>query len=107
MSDQLLQRLYAEPEKAAHFLAPMDAQTRARIAIFCYRRHHLRGAGLALAADCDLHALVEAGGYMGTLLYREARTPAERLPLSETALRKRVTLASGPVDAGSVVPALN
>ncbi|MBD8892976.1 hypothetical protein IG616_15650 [Labrenzia suaedae] len=45
---------------------------RSRLAVYCYRRAHLRRLGLAIAACCSKRSLVEESGYAGELIHFQA-----------------------------------
>ena len=48
-----LERVIQSPlSNAAHIAAVLDGPTRARLAVFCYARIHLRDKGIAIAAEC-------------------------------------------------------
>ncbi len=46
---------------------------RSRLAVFCYRRAHLRRLGLTIAATCPKRTLVEEAGHAGELIYLQAQ----------------------------------
>ncbi len=54
-------------------LADFSEEQRARLALFCYGRVHMREIGLAVAATCEIGSLVDAGGHAGQTLYLMAR----------------------------------
>ncbi|EFO34502.1 conserved hypothetical protein [Roseibium sp. TrichSKD4] len=66
----------------------MPEHQRSRLAVFCYRRSHLRRLGLAVAANCSRHGLVEEAGHAGEVLYQQAANP-ERTLASDTYLGSR------------------
>ncbi len=67
-----------------------DAQ-RARLALFCYSRNHLREAGLAIAVACLDGDLVRYGGVSGQALIVQRRLPS---PEPAFKARPRVTLST-------------
>ena len=96
--DHLLGQLYrANPQGLDALIATVAPQTRAMLAIYCYRRSHLASIGLAIAASCDEYDLTTSGGQFGTVLFAKARE-APALPKAEPHLggRRKITLASGP-----------
>jgi len=69
------------------------AQERASLAVFCYHKCHLRRAGLAIAATCDLAALVRQWGtVLGGAVFDQSRDPSEPSAL-RAPNRPKVTLA--------------
>ena len=48
-------------------------ERRSSVALFCYRRSHLEGAALAVAATCDEEDLVDVGGPLGRTLFLKSR----------------------------------
>ncbi|WP_299480468.1 hypothetical protein [uncultured Roseibium sp.] len=46
---------------------------RAALAVYCYRRSHLRQLGLSLAALCSRTALVMEAGHAGELIHVQAQ----------------------------------
>ena len=93
--DELIGRLYRATESSVCELLPdLTAQDRAYLAMFCYRKSHLRRIGLAIAATCDEGDLVQAWGTaLGQTLYAQSREPPkpQRAPGQH---RPKVTLAS-------------
>src|SRR5208282_1629385 len=51
------------------FVYSLPPDTRASLALFCYRRGHLRSMGLAIAASCSEDDLMRQGGHVGAFLY--------------------------------------
>jgi hypothetical protein len=50
----ILERVIQSPVgDAAEIAALLDGETRARLAVFCYARVHLREKGIAIAAECQ------------------------------------------------------
>jgi hypothetical protein len=86
-------RLYgATGHDIAGVVSAFPAEQRARLALFCYNRAHMREIGLAVAATCDLPTLVEAGANVGHVLFAlsRERPQAEAKP---TPGRHQITLA--------------
>ena len=96
--DELIGRLYGAPmHRIDGLVSPLPPGPRGNLAAFCYGRAHLRDIGLAIAATCDLQALIDAGGRAGNSLFAASRErPSEaKQPFSWT--RRRVSLATtGP-----------
>lgn len=95
VSDKLLGRLYSQPEDLTELLAVVGPRTRAKLALYCYSRSHLRAAGLALAATCEQRDLISAGGLVGDVVFQRAHAgPEPAAKESFFVARKRVTLGS-------------
>lgn len=68
---QVLMRQNATSAASVAHSLPEDQ--RARLAVFCYRKAHLRQLGFAIAASCSRRALVEEAGHAGELLFQQSR----------------------------------
>ncbi|NBN64458.1 hypothetical protein GWI72_11995 [Microvirga tunisiensis] len=83
---------------AASVAVGLPEDQRARLAVFCYRKAHLRSLGFAIAASCSRRALVEEAGHAGELLFQQSRNrPANAGSepyLAARAQRRPVTLCS-------------
>jgi|SRR4051812_13657412 len=74
VSLDLLGRLYrADPACVAEMLCDVSEDRRARLAMFCYHRAHLRQLGLTIAASCDAARLAQLAGTMGQVLAQQCR----------------------------------
>lgn len=94
--DQLIERLYRASEDAVvELAATLSPQQRASLAVYCYRRSHLHGIGLTIAASCDQLELTRMlGTALGSALFVQARERGlsrERVPGGH---RPKVTLAT-------------
>jgi hypothetical protein len=98
VNDDLLGAMYrASPEGLAMLMDSVPGDIRAMLALFCYRRHHLHGLGLAIAASCGERDLLEQGGRVGVALHalsREAK-PSDRP--AEPGNRRGITLSTAPL----------
>ena len=99
VTESLFGRLYrSSPEGVTALVKSVPGDTRAMLAVYCYRRAHLQSLGLAIAETCSEDDLQNFGGRMGLELL--ARAKAEK-PASDgpTKLKssKGITLASGPL----------
>jgi hypothetical protein len=57
ISEQLLFNLYDAAKRGSPVpVAEVPPERRSSVALFCYRRSHLEGAALVLAANCDEEA---------------------------------------------------
>ena len=95
--DEVLARLIqtAEPDKIPEIVAPLTAAQRARLAVFCYGRAHLNGIGLAIAATCDLHSLMQAApsNAAGNVIFTQSRERPKTGGRQTGGARARITLA--------------
>ncbi|SHL44896.1 hypothetical protein [Roseibium suaedae] len=71
--EALFSQMVSAPLETAMALAQALPETqRSRLAVYCYRRAHLRRLGLAIAAGCSKRSLVEESGYAGELIHFQA-----------------------------------
>jgi hypothetical protein len=75
----------------------IPAQTRAMLALFCYRRAHLHALCLAIAWSCFDIDLVEAGGRAGSVPFELSRQPEQPAVAQPEHGRRKITLAKGPL----------
>jgi len=77
--DELIGRLYRAGENAVlELTATFSPRQRADLAAFCYRKAHLHGIGLAIAATCDVELLTQVlGTALGTVLWAQSRQRPE------------------------------
>jgi len=81
----------ATPHEALNIAKLLPGVQRARLALFCYARTHLRDAGLAIAIGCSDEDLVREGGIAGQALIVQRTLPkADRGPR----MRAPVSLAT-------------
>jgi hypothetical protein len=96
VSDDLLGELYrANGLFVPGFVSTLPPDTKASLALFCYRRSHLHSMGLAIAASCDEDNLVWAGGGVGAFLFASSRELPPHIALSPRGHRRKITLATG------------
>ncbi len=63
VSDDMLGSLYrASKHGLPELIATVTPDVRAALALYCYRRGHLKSIGLAIASTCDIYDLETAGG---------------------------------------------
>jgi hypothetical protein len=63
----------ADPAAVATMLTAFSEDHRARLAIFCYGRAHLRNLALKIAETCDAKRLGEIAGTLGQVLAAQCR----------------------------------
>jgi hypothetical protein len=94
--EELLGELYrANKHGLPALVATVPMDTRAMLALFCYRRSHLHELGLAIAASCDEEALVRWGARIGEILFARSREAPQPLPIVSGPSRRKITLATG------------
>ena len=99
VGDELLGEMYRANESGLpQLVASVSSDVRAMLALFCYRRSHLHGLALSIAASCSERELVNFGGRVGSALYAMSREPAARIaPSSSYGNRKPITLSTKPL----------
>ena len=97
VTDDLLGELYrANKNGLPELIATVSPDVRAALAMYCYRRGHLKSIGLAIASTCDLYDLETVGGTAGAALFARSREVAPAAPVaSQYVARQKITLASG------------
>lgn len=95
--ESLLGQLYrVTPQGLPALIDAVPANTRAMLAVYCYRRSHLAPLGVAIAASCEEGDLAEHGGNLGSDLFAKSRKgPQVREALPSQ--RKKITLSTGPI----------
>jgi len=95
VSEELLGRLYrAGPSGADETTSSLSPQQRASLAAFCYARAHLHEIGLAIAATCDQHSLIDAAGKAGSVLYAQSRNRLKAHEAPPVVKKRSITLAT-------------
>jgi hypothetical protein len=83
VTDDLLGELYrANKNGLAELIATVSPDVRAALALYCYRRGHMKGIGLAIASTCELYDLETAGGTAGAALFARSREAAPAAPVA-------------------------
>jgi hypothetical protein len=96
VSDQTLGELYrSSSEGLDALIATVPSETRAGLAMYCYRRAHLASVGLAVAARCDETDLANWGGYAGKVLFLKSREAPQPPHITAPFGRRKITLATG------------
>jgi hypothetical protein len=94
--EELVGRLYRAGEGAVmELIDGLTSRDRANLAMFCYRKSHLRRTGLAIAATCDLSTLVLAWGTaLGQAIFAQSRESSPEVDSPVAARRPKITLAT-------------
>jgi len=91
-----LGRLYGGDERVlADTLQRLTEFQRARLALFCNNRQHLRELGLRIAACCEKQVLVQVAGPAGAVLFHQSRGDKHRVEIDRTStapVKRRITL---------------
>jgi hypothetical protein len=97
VTDDMLGELYrASRGGLPELIATVSPDVRAALALYCYRRGHLKGIGLAIASTCNIYDLETSGGTAGAALFARSREAAPVTPVaSQYVARQKITLASG------------
>src|SRR6202051_947565 len=93
--EELIGRLHRATETTIlDLMAKFTARERANLAVFCYHRSHLRRTGLAIAATCDLPALVRQWGtVLGQAIFAQSRDRSHESYPARIQHRPKITLA--------------
>jgi hypothetical protein len=92
VADSLLGTLYrSSPAGLRELVDTISTFNRAVLAVYCYRREHLRPLGLAIASSCDEDDLVAVAGMLGAAIFMQSGVvePAKtsKITLSHETLR--------------------
>lgn len=103
VGDEMLGSLYRANEHGLpQLVESVSADVRAMLALFCYRRAHLHGMSLAIAATCTERDLVEQGGIVGSTLFAMSREAPSTAPsTSSYGNRRNITLSTKPLSTFS------
>jgi hypothetical protein len=100
VEDELLGSLYrASAQGLPELVLSVPAQTRAMLALFCYRRSHMQELALAIASTCELRDLVQWGGALGSAVYAQAQQTVTKPVAVAAAGRRKVTLSTAPLSS--------
>lgn len=98
VEDELLGSLYrANPQGLPELVRSVPAETRAMLALFCYRRSHMQELALAIASTCELRDLVQWGGALGSAIHAMAQQTVSKRAATEPTNRRKVTLSTAPL----------
>jgi hypothetical protein len=94
--EELIGRLHRATETTIlDLMDKFTPQERANLAMFCYRKAHLRRIGLAIAATCDQPALVQQWGtILGQAIFTQSRDGGPDPDPVRISHRPKITLAS-------------
>ena len=97
VTDDMLGELYRSSKGGlAELIATVSPDVRAALALYCYRRGHLKGIGLTIASTCELYDLETLGGTAGAALFARSREVEPAAPAaSHYVARQKITLATG------------
>jgi hypothetical protein len=98
--DELLGEMYRASESGlSKLVESVSSDSRARLALFCYRKSHLHSLALSIAASCNERDLIQIGGRVGSTLYALSReAPSTRVAASSGySSRKPITLSTKPL----------
>ena len=95
LSEELIGRLHhATDATILHLVEQFTSLERANLAMFCYRKAHLRRIGLSIAATCDLPSLVQQWGtVLGQAIHAQSRDGVVDPDPVRVTHRPKVTLA--------------
>jgi hypothetical protein len=98
VEDELLGSLYrSSAQGLPELVLSVPAETRAMLALFCYRRSHMQDLALAIASTCELRDLVQWGGALGSAIYAMAQQTVTKPAPAPTSGRRKVTLSTAPL----------
>ena len=97
VGDDMLGHLYrSSPHGLSQLVESVPAETRAMLALFCYKRSHLNELAIAIAGTCEKKDLVNWGGALGSVLHGMAQKSAPKA-IQEVSSRRKVTLSTKPL----------
>jgi hypothetical protein len=93
--EELIGRLHRATETTLlDLMEKFTPQERANLAMFCYRKAHLRRIGLSIAATCDLPSLVQQWGtVLGQAIHAQSRDGGVDPDPVRVTHRPKITLA--------------
>jgi hypothetical protein len=95
VSEELLGALYRSSQHGlSELVTSVGPETRAMLALYCYRRAHLQNIGLAIAATCEEGDL-DLLGAAGAVLFSRSREAPPKLIATHHEARRTITLATG------------
>jgi hypothetical protein len=96
VDDHVLGELYRMSKlNLSGLVATMAPDTRAMLALFCYRRSHLHEIGVAIAVSCGEEELMRSGGRLGASLFTRSREAPPAVAVApQHSTRRAITLAN-------------
>ena len=91
--DLLALLLRSDEARLANIVEALPPLQRARLAVFCYSRCHMRSLSFKIACHCDERSLRTAGGAAGEALIEQSRRPVAFDAEPRSSGRRSVTLA--------------
>jgi len=103
--------LRAKEQEIPEIVGQLPEHQRADLAVFCYGRGHLQEIGFAIAATCELPALMQAApsNAAGNALFAQSRRRPKQVQRPAAGSRARITLAksaSGNSDLARIIASL-
>lgn len=99
VSLDVLGELYrADPETLAERLRALSDEQRARLALYCYGKAHMRDMALTVAATCDPAKLEEVAGPLGRVIAAQStgkRRSFGQEPAATGKPKAKISLAGG------------
>ncbi len=83
----------AAPKEARDLAMGLPSPSRARLALFCNARAHLREVGREIAGTCSQASLVLEGGQAGLVLFDQVKAGPETWGVPPRHNTRRVSLA--------------
>ena len=95
----------SSPPDAAEIAKTLPESQRARLAVFCYHRQHLRNLAFAIASTCERDSLIKAAGTAGEVIFKQSRDLNQALAAASRAgssdQPSKITLA-GSISGGEI-----
>jgi hypothetical protein len=79
----------ADQATATNLIREVDQPHRSQLALFCYRRAHLRSLALLVASHCSRKELIDTGLMAGDALFLASRDTSPSTPRSKISLAGR------------------
>ncbi|WP_157944688.1 hypothetical protein [Mangrovicella endophytica] len=81
--------LRSAEERVVEIVDEQDPKQRARLAVFCFQRAHMRDMAVLVASRCDERTLRQADATIGEMLIEQVQERASKAKVSKS----RITLA--------------
>ena len=95
--EELIGRLHRASETVVRdAIETFSPQERANLAAHCWRKSHLHGVGLMIAATCEQTVLIQTlGTALGSVLFSQSRERTVQQPERAVGSRSKITLSRG------------